>query len=144
MTKDRMKRLADISDSILKNLERKNEEYADSWKIRGGVGAFMMLARKWDRIENTTELEAYDLFHVMMEDRNTIIDDVDDLIGYLLLCREEVNELRRAMRRGKERGLDVDVKEVLRANKSKKEKIQKIVDSGIPGPRYANQDPDLP
>lgn len=26
--------------------------YGDSWKRRGGVGAFMMMARKWDRLEN--------------------------------------------------------------------------------------------
>lgn len=34
-------------------LRRKDAQYGGSWKKRGGVGAFMMLARKWDRLENT-------------------------------------------------------------------------------------------
>src|ERR1039458_3589413 len=33
-------------------LRQKGIHYGDSWKARGGVGAFMMAARKWDRIAN--------------------------------------------------------------------------------------------
>ena len=32
------------------NLDMAEQSYGDSWKQRGGVGAFMMLARKWDRL----------------------------------------------------------------------------------------------
>ena len=33
-------------------LKKAAESYGHSWKSRGGVGAFMMLARKWDRMQN--------------------------------------------------------------------------------------------
>ncbi len=33
-------------------VEEKDRSYGGSWKRRGGVGVFMMLARKWDRLEN--------------------------------------------------------------------------------------------
>ena len=45
-------------------LEKAEESYGNSWRQRGGVGAFMMLARKWDRI------------------------DIQDLRRYLLLVEE--------------------------------------------------------
>ena len=37
-------------------LEKAEESYGDSWKKRGGVGAFMMLARKWDRLEKQVDI----------------------------------------------------------------------------------------
>ena len=40
-----------IAQGDLEALKVAEESYGDSWKRRGGVGAFMMLARKWDRIE---------------------------------------------------------------------------------------------
>ena len=36
-----------VGDAVA--LRKAQESYGDSWRIRGGVGAFMMLARKWDR-----------------------------------------------------------------------------------------------
>ena len=32
------------------SLDKSEQDYGDSWRKRGGVGAYMMLARKWDRI----------------------------------------------------------------------------------------------
>ena len=45
-------------------LEEAEKSYGDSWKKRGGVGAFMMLARKWDRIaqQNSMKNTGYDIF----------------------------------------------------------------------------------
>ena len=40
-----------IAITDTKVLIDKGRSYGDSWIKRGGVGAFMMLARKWDRIE---------------------------------------------------------------------------------------------
>lgn len=41
-------------------LTRKDREYGGSWKKRGGVGAFMMMARKWDRLEHQVdEMRSY-------------------------------------------------------------------------------------
>ncbi len=36
----------------IETLQEKEATYRGSWKRRGGVGAFMMLARKWDRLES--------------------------------------------------------------------------------------------
>ena len=78
------------------------ESYGDSWKKRGGVGAFMMLARKWDRIERAVSAPGveYDIFECIEEDGRPvgIIDDIRDLRGYLMLVEAEV------IARGKRRG----------------------------------------
>ena len=69
--------------------------YGDSWKNRGGVGAFMMLARKWDRIENLTQKHAYDIFHTIEEypELTGVIDDIRDLRRYLLLVEAEMVQI---------------------------------------------------
>jgi hypothetical protein len=73
-------------------LLRARESYGDSWKRRGGVGAFMMLARKWDRIENQTQKQGYDVFKAIeLDPSNTgILDDIRDLRRYLLLVEAEM------------------------------------------------------
>ena len=43
-------------------LKRAETSYGDSWKRRGGVGAFMMLARKFDRIEHQAQKHGWDIF----------------------------------------------------------------------------------
>ena len=81
-----------INDHV--SLCKSDESYGDSWKKRGGVGAFMMLARKWDRIENQVKqgeqferYQEYDVFQAIEKDTNPtgIIDDIRDLRRYLLL-----------------------------------------------------------
>ena len=69
--------------------------YGDSWKKRGGVGAFMMLARKWDRIENLTQKHAYDVFLTIEEypEATGVIDDIRDLRRYLLLVEAEMVQI---------------------------------------------------
>ena len=73
-------------------LEKAEESYGDSWKKRGGVGAFMMLARKWDRLENQVEDMCYDVFEAIREDgrEEGVIDDVRDLRRYLMLVEAEI------------------------------------------------------
>lgn len=74
-------------------LKRKGETYGDSWKQRGGVGAFMMLARKWDRLENQAAKAGYNIFTAVANDLNTpdgILDDIRDLRRYLLLVESEM------------------------------------------------------
>lgn len=69
----------------------KGQSYGDSWKRRGGVGAFMMLARKWDRIENQALAKGYDVFEAC---RNTdMLDDIRDLRCYLMLVEHEMSKL---------------------------------------------------
>jgi hypothetical protein len=110
----------DSGDAFLEELEAIGVEdaaglraaaksYGNSWKSRGGVGAFMMLARKWDRLENrlsrpagtlnrsreskpSIDYGAYDIFgHIMMDQRaEGVIDDVRDLRRYLMLVEAEM------------------------------------------------------
>jgi|GEM_PF-3641927 len=66
----------------------KDLEYASSWKKRGGVGAYMMLARKWDRIEEQVENKAgFNIFTALDQDKRPegLLDDIQDLRRYLLL-----------------------------------------------------------
>lgn len=80
----------------------KNRQYGGSWKSRGGVGAFMMFARKWDRIENALTIRnergdniGYrDLFELAKVDNRQegIIDDLEDLRNYLILAIDEINK----------------------------------------------------
>lgn len=73
-------------------LEMKDKEYGSSWKKRGGVGAFMMLARKWDRIENFAAAAQYDVIGAAVKEsrEDGVLDDIADLRRYLLLVEEEV------------------------------------------------------
>jgi hypothetical protein len=74
-------------------LDEAQGSYGDSWRQRGGVGAFMMLARKWDRIENQCKGENYDIFKVVDDQvgcSDGLLDDIRDLRRYLLLVDEHV------------------------------------------------------
>jgi hypothetical protein len=76
-------------------LDKAEQSYGDSWKKRGGVGAFMMLARKWDRIEkqvSENHEHQYDIFNAYTHDdrEEGIIDDIKDLRRYLLLVEAEM------------------------------------------------------
>ena len=76
-----------ISAEDWTSLDRAEEDYGDSWRKRGGIGAFMMLARNWDRIEKQVFDYTYDIFLALEEDRRPegLMDDIKDLRRYLLL-----------------------------------------------------------
>lgn len=96
---DYHKHLVPIATEDAENILRDDgaANYAGSWKKRGGIGAFMMLARKWDRIEQRVSLApfGYDIFAaVEKEERHEgIINDIRDLRRYLMLveayCRQQ-------------------------------------------------------
>ena len=80
----------EVQNLAIKDTEQlhiSEQSYGDSWRKRGGVGAFMMLARKWDRLEKQVEEHGYDVFKAIESDtrREGIIDDIRDLRRYLLL-----------------------------------------------------------
>lgn len=108
-----------IAQEDAAGLKKAYESYGPSWKQRGGVGAFMMLARKWDRLENRVKkfmpvgkvdlspepfkpgtvargiqrmIAGYDIFsHIAYDERSEgIIDDVRDLRRYLMLVEAEM------------------------------------------------------
>mgnify|MGYP003649921829 CR=1 FL=1 len=81
-----------LATEDVKGLHEAEQSYGDSWKKRGGVGAFMMLARKWDRLENQVTKVNYDIFQAIQQDTRPegILDDIQDLRRYLLLVEAEV------------------------------------------------------
>ena len=87
-------------------IREKDKAYGGSWKKRGGTGAFMMLARKWDRLEQSVLAFGYDIFKAIEEDQRdeSTIDDIRDLRRYLALVEAEI--LARAQYRAKERAVD--------------------------------------
>ena len=85
--------LQTIADSDVVALQEAEKSYGDSWRKRGGVGAFMMLARKWVRIENQVKAQQYDVFDAIESDRRAegIMDDIQDLRRYLMLVEEHMS-----------------------------------------------------
>lgn len=88
--------LKQIIQEDLRVILVKDKEYGRSWLKRGGVGAFIMLARKWDRIEEqvkrtmtsgTETANSWNVFsHIFLDQRpEGIIDDIQDLRRYLIL-----------------------------------------------------------
>lgn len=85
-------KLSTLSEQDWRGLHQAYLSYGPSWKSRGGVGAFMMLARKWDRLENRVRKCGWDLFRAIATDTRGegVIDDVRDLRRYLLLVEGEM------------------------------------------------------
>ena len=88
---DRIEHIALDDVAVVK---KKDAEYGGSWQKRGGVGAFMMACRKWDRLEQLVQRFGYDVFQAAVEDSREegILDDLRDLRGYLLLIEAEIRE----------------------------------------------------
>lgn len=84
--------LLQIGAMDVTTLINKGSSYGDSWKRRGGVGAFMMLARKWDRIENQAKKKGWDVFEACRD--TDMLDDIRDLRCYLMLVEHEMGKLQ--------------------------------------------------
>jgi hypothetical protein len=86
------KQIQQLADEDVQKLRQAEESYGDSWRGRGGIGAFMMLARKWDRIENQVKKDGYDVFTTIKNDPSDsgILDDIKDLRRYLLLVESHI------------------------------------------------------
>tara|TARA_R100000664_G_C2756180_1_gene143999 strand:+ start:1926 stop:2348 length:423 start_codon:yes stop_codon:yes gene_type:complete len=81
-----------VAKQDVEGLHKSEQSYGDSWKQRGGVGAFMMLARKWDRLEKQVTEHNYDIFKTAQLDTRPegVIDDIKDLRRYLMLVEAEI------------------------------------------------------
>jgi|TARA_R110002020_G_scaffold42917_4_gene125201 hypothetical protein len=86
-----------VANEDVRRLEEAERSYGNSWKQRGGVGAFMMLARKWDRLEKQVSEKHFDVFAAAEDDQRVegVIDDIRDLRRYLLLVEAELNERKK-------------------------------------------------
>jgi hypothetical protein len=96
-----------ISQADVDSLLKSELNYGDSWKKRGGIGAYMMLARKWDRIEQCVKEvpkmddnerplgDRFDIFDHLIADGRAegLMDDVRDLRRYLTLVEAEMRRL---------------------------------------------------
>ena len=102
-----LEKLESVAAADVASLKKAQKSYGTSWKLRGGVGAFMMLARKWDRLENFLKklsekyvgvtlkdkgISDYDIFAAIELDTRPegIIDDIRDLRRYLMLVEAEM------------------------------------------------------
>ena len=87
-----------LADNDVEVLKEKGRTYGDSWRKRGGQGAYMMLARKWDRIEEYCSQHGYNIFAAITNDtRNAgddLFDDIRDLRRYLLLVDGYMQDTR--------------------------------------------------
>ena len=88
------KHIQQLADRDVDKLKEAEKSYGDSWRERGGVGAFMMLARKWDRLEKQVKEANYDVFQAVVDDprEEGILDDIKDLRRYLALVETHMRE----------------------------------------------------
>ena len=91
--------MKDVAQNDLEALKRADTSYGDSWKRRGGVGAFMMLARKFDRIEHQAQKHGWDIFEAgeVYVGEAGLLDDIRDLRRYLILVENEILENTRGV-----------------------------------------------
>ena len=91
---DKFKRISKIANNDVAKLIEAEKFYGISWRKRGGVGAFMMLARKWDRIEQQVQPQNWDVFEAYAKDprEEGVLDDIQDLRRYLLLVEEHITK----------------------------------------------------
>lgn len=84
--------LAPVSNGDVVEAINKDTEYGASWKKRGGTGAFHVMWRKVDRIEEQVKKHGYDIFEAVATDprKEGVIDDIRDLRRYLLLLEAEL------------------------------------------------------
>lgn len=95
-SKEQAATLDKLATKIVQHTIGKEKQYKGSWMKRGGIGAFMMLARKWDRIEVDAENHEYDIMAAIdstAHKSDGLLDDINDLISYLLLVKAYYHDL---------------------------------------------------
>ena len=90
MPDNKWENMRNIAQRDLEALKKAEESYGNSWRRRGGVGAFMMLARKFDRIEHQSERHGWDIFEAgeAFKGEAGLLDDIRDLRRYLILVED--------------------------------------------------------
>lgn len=83
--------LKDIASEDANGLIKAHESYGDSWKKRGGAGAYFVMIRKFDRLDNVMPKFGWDIFKAILEDKRGegVLDDIRDARRYLLLIEAE-------------------------------------------------------
>ena len=57
--------LSNIAAEDVQGLLAAEAQYGDSWKKRGGAGAYMIMVRKFDRLEQAMPKFNYDIFRAV-------------------------------------------------------------------------------
>ena len=75
-------------------LKKAHESYGASWKKRGGIGAYMVMIRKFDRMEMCVKKYGGDIFKAVQDDPRAegILDDIRDARRYLMLIESVLRE----------------------------------------------------
>lgn len=75
-------------------LVEKNKVYGESWKRRGGQGAWFTIVRPWDRLEQMVEQSGNDIFaagdYAPSDKDSDILDSIRDIRNYLFLVEQEI------------------------------------------------------
>lgn len=133
--------IADICNRDQATLKGKEGAYAGSWQRRGGVGAFMMLARKWDRIENICrDMTGWDILQAGVQNRSEILDDIQDLRAYLLLVEQWVIQARDAKTLASARGISISNRELVTGERDDPATASNAPGYGPQPMGYVNQD----
>jgi len=90
-----LKFIQEIAQEDAAGLIKAHESYGDSWKKRGGIGAYMVMIRKFDRMENGVRPHGFDIVKAVKADQRPegLIDDIRDARRYLLLIESWLREL---------------------------------------------------
>jgi hypothetical protein len=90
-----LKHVPIIAEEDAKGLINAHQSYGDSWKKRGGIGAYMVMIRKFDRMENHVKRHGYDVVAAIKADQRAegLIDDIRDARRYLNLIESWLREL---------------------------------------------------
>lgn len=89
--------IAELQAADLATLRDKGATYGDSWRRRGGVDSFMMLARCWDRLEHYVQRHGNNVLEALRvpgPEADAVLDSLGDLRRYLLLVEDYVLTLR--------------------------------------------------
>lgn len=89
-----------IMGADIATLAEKERSYGGSWIRRGGVGAFFMLSRKWDRLKVLVERSDGNLLQALRTDTREEggMDDIRDLRCYLHLVESQRRVLEARLR----------------------------------------------
>lgn len=84
--------IRNLADGDIEKLVNAQKSYGHSWISRGLRGAYFVMVRKIDRIENQMRQANFDLPAAlsMFPGKDGIIDDIRDLRQYLLLIEAEI------------------------------------------------------
>lgn len=86
-----------IAAKDLERLTEKGKTYGDSWKSRGGQGAYFVMVRKSDRLEQIVKGYGWDIFAAGAaggEKEEGVLEQLRDLRSYCLLIEEEILKRR--------------------------------------------------